>query len=128
MPAKISRRLVIDVSIAYASGGEEATFPTSKNCRDFLIAVRALGHRAVMTFAITAEMLKDFHLVEAALATDQTVTSLDDIVRNLFASTSRTAGELRSIVWVNPDKTQEQAIAWLENGAKPEKKRILGFQ
>jgi len=177
MPAKISRRLVIDASIAHASGGEEATFPTSKNCRDFLIAVRAIGHRAVMTFAITAEwnnhqshfarrwrrsmearkqtmrvsvpadsklrekikriaasdvareaMLKDLHLVEAAQATDQTVASLDENVRSLFVSASRSAGELKSIVWVNPDKTKEQVLAWLKNGAKPEKKRTLGLQ
>ena len=177
MPVKTSRRLVIDASIARASGGEEATFPTSKNCRDFLIAVRAVGHRAVMTLAIIAEwnnhqshfarrwrrsmearkkmvwvgvpadstlrdkikqiaasdnlreaMLKDLHLVEAAQATDQTVASLDESVKNLFASAARNAGELKSIVWVNPDKTKEQVIAWLKNGAKPEKKRTLGLQ
>ncbi len=177
MPTKISRRLVIDASIAHASGGEEATFPTSKNCRDFLIAVRAICHRVVMTTAIIEEwnnhqsnfarrwrvsmearkkvnrvnapvnnklrdkikkitatekdceaMLKDIHLVEAAKATEQSVASLDETVRNLFASISRRVGEFRSIVWVNPDKIEEQPMSWLENGAKPEKKRLLGFE
>jgi hypothetical protein len=72
-------------------------------------------------------MLKDIHLIEAAKVTDQTVIALDETVRNLFASMSRRVGELRSIVWANPDKTEEQSISWLENGAKPEKRRLLGF-
>ena len=72
-------------------------------------------------------ILKDFCLIEAAMATDQTVISLDEQARNLFAEAARTVGELRSIVWVNPAKTTEQPISWLENGAKPEKKRRLGF-
>ncbi|MCI0691209.1 hypothetical protein L0337_04275 [candidate division KSB1 bacterium] len=176
MPTKISRRLVIDASIAHASGGEEATFPTSKNCRDFLIAVRTICHRIVMTTAIIEEwnnhqsnftrrwrvsmearkkvnrlnapinkklrdkikeiatnekareaMFKDIHLVEAAKATDQIVVALDETVRDLFASISRSIGEMRNIVWVNPDKTEEQPISWLENGAKPEKRRMLGL-
>ncbi len=71
-------------------------------------------------------MLKDIHLIEAAKATDQTVIALDETVRNFFASISRNISEMRNIVWVNPDKAEEQPISWLENGAKPEKKRLLG--
>ncbi len=176
MPTKISRRLVIDASVAHASGGEEAIFPTSKNCRDFLKAVQTISHRIVMTPAITEEwknhqsnfarrwrvsmearkkvvrvsapaddnlrdkikhiassdkardaMLKDIHLIEAAKATDQTVIALDETVRNLFAAAGQRVGEMRNIVWVNPDKVEEKSISWLENGAKPEKKRMLGF-
>lgn len=72
-------------------------------------------------------MLKDFCLIEAAMATDHTVVSLDEEARNLFAEAAGAVGELQSIVWVNPAKTTEQPIPWLENGAKPEKKRRLGF-
>ncbi|MBI3302030.1 MAG: hypothetical protein HYZ72_08145 [Deltaproteobacteria bacterium] len=71
---------------------------------------------------------KDFLLIEAALATDRTVISLDDRVRKLFAVAARSVGELRKVVWVNPEQTEEQAVLWLENGAKPEMRYLLGFR
>jgi hypothetical protein len=177
MAAKISKRLVIDASIARSSGGKEATYPTSVHCRDFLQAILDICHRVVMTpdireewnkhqsnFArtwlrtmvakkkveyradiaadeelwntiesITASeknceaMLKDFRLIEAALATDKTVISLDDTVRKLFDNAAVQVGELRNVVWVNPDKTEEEKpIDWLKDGAQAEKKRLLG--
>ena len=55
MPAKVSRRLVIDASAARAAGGEEATYPTSKHCRDLLQAVLTICHRVVLTRDITRE-------------------------------------------------------------------------
>ena len=71
-------------------------------------------------------MQKDFHLLEAALATDQTVISLDETVRGLFKQASQQVGEIRDIIWVNPDRTaEEQPIAWLQNGAPPEPHRQL---
>ena len=177
MPARVSRRLVIDASVARSAGGEEATFPTSKHCRDFLKAVLAICHRIVMTPrgnqewrehaskftrtwrtamvsrkkvdhtnpAVSHELrdrierviasekdreaiLKDFHLIEAALMTDRTVISLDEEARRLFVAASRNLGGLRNVMWVNPDKPQERPVPWLENGAKPEKRRLLGFR
>ena len=69
---------------------------------------------------------KDFHLLQAALATDQTVISLDETVRGLFAHAAQLVGEIRDIIWVNPDRTaEEQPIAWLQNGAQPEEDRRL---
>lgn len=50
-----SRRLVIDASVAQAAGGETATFPASKMCRDFLTAVLTVCHQIVMTAEIRAE-------------------------------------------------------------------------
>jgi hypothetical protein len=55
MPTKISRRLVIDASVARSSGGEAATYPTSKHCRDFLKATLKICHRVVMTPDIMEE-------------------------------------------------------------------------
>ena len=52
---RVSKRLVIDASIARASGGKGAVDPVSKLCRDFLEAVYRVCHRAVMTTAIQAE-------------------------------------------------------------------------
>lgn len=72
-------------------------------------------------------MLKDMHLIEAAKATDHTIVSLDEIVRKLFVAAARSVTELRIVIWANPDKTEEGCIAWLEAGAKAERKRQLGF-
>ena len=55
MAAKVARRLVIDASVARAAGDLTATFPLSKQCRDFLQALLASPHLAVMTPAISAE-------------------------------------------------------------------------
>lgn len=75
-------------------------------------------------------IFKDFHLVEAALATDQRIVSLDQIMRGLLsrAVTEKGVKELQVIIWVNPDKPEEEAIAWLQNGAPYEKERCLGSQ
>ena len=71
-------------------------------------------------------MLKDFHLLQAALETDQTIISLDETIRGLFKQASQQVGEIRDIIWVNPDRTaEEQPIAWLQNGAPPEVPRRL---
>ena len=71
-------------------------------------------------------MEKDFHLLQAALATDQTIISLDETVRQLFKRASQQVGEIQDIIWVNPDRTaEEQPIGWLQNGAPPEPHRQL---
>ncbi|HBL12780.1 MAG TPA: hypothetical protein DD379_15535 [Cyanobacteria bacterium UBA11162] len=74
------------------------------------------------------EMIKDIHLVEAALVTDKTVISLDDnTARRFFSKAAAQVDELKDIVWVNPDKIEEeQPIEWLQNGANPETDRLLG--
>jgi hypothetical protein len=55
MPITVSRRLVVDASIARAAGGGEATHPTSKHCRDVLQAILTICHRLVMTPDISGE-------------------------------------------------------------------------
>ena len=58
MADKVSKRLVIDASVARAAGGEDATFPISVYCRDFLQAVLDISHRVVMTPDIRDEWNK----------------------------------------------------------------------
>jgi hypothetical protein len=70
-------------------------------------------------------MQKDTRLVEAALATERTVTSLDDRARGWFARTAGRIRRLAKIVWVNPDVPEESPIDWLRSGAKPERARTL---
>ena len=58
--------------------------------------------------------------------TDQTIISLDETVRRLFKRASQQVGEIRGIIWVNPDHTtEEQPIIWLQNDAPPEPHRQL---
>ncbi len=52
------QRLVIDASVARASGGKDAVHPTAKNCRDFLTAVLQICHCVVMTPPIIKEWKK----------------------------------------------------------------------
>jgi hypothetical protein len=76
---------------------------------------------------VVAAMLKDIHLIEAALAADKIVLSLDERVRGFFSDASRTIEELRQIHWANPEDQRERVLHWLQNGAKPEKSRLLGY-
>lgn len=69
---------------------------------------------------------KDFHLVEAAIASDRTVISLDEIVRQLFKAAAKSVAAIQKVVWVNPAVRTEQPAAWLKKGAKPEAARMLG--
>lgn len=51
------KRLVIDASIASASGGRDAVYPTAINCRTFLEEIMKLCHSIVMTRGIHREWL-----------------------------------------------------------------------
>jgi hypothetical protein len=72
-----------------------------------------------------AAMRKDWLLIEAALETDRVISSLDDIARNLFRQFSTQWGAISTVAWINPAREEEQAVKWLENGALPEKERLL---
>jgi hypothetical protein len=56
MGKKVSKRLVIDTSVARGAGGEDAVHPDSKACRDFLLAVLSICHRIV----VNAEMKQEW--------------------------------------------------------------------
>lgn len=58
MRAKKSQRLVVDASVARAAGGEDAVFPLSKQCRDFLKTTLSVCHRVVLTRAVRDEWKK----------------------------------------------------------------------
>jgi hypothetical protein len=170
-----SRALVIDASVARAAGPEGAVHPTAKHCRDFLLAVLGISHRAVFSQAIADEwkkhqsgfalawrrsmfarkkidrldvpedstlreqlaqaatnekgrtaMLKDAHLVEAALASEKRIVALDDIARDYFRTAAVSVGLLREICWVNPDKPDETPVDWLHADAPTDSFRKLG--
>ncbi len=72
-------------------------------------------------------MYKDACLIEAALATDRIVASLDEQVRELFRRATDRVGELRAIVWVNPEREEDDPILWLERGAPADSNLMLGY-
>ena len=66
---------------------------------------------------------KDLHLVEAALATDKIVVSLDD-----RAQAALCVDATRDVVWVNAVAEGGHAIYWLRNGANPVDEWKLGYR
>lgn len=73
-------------------------------------------------------MLKDIHLIEAAFQADRIVISMDETVRYCFHEITQRISLLRRIAWVNPCKSEETVIDWLQFGAELEKKRLLGYR
>jgi hypothetical protein len=74
-----------------------------------------------------AAVLKDAHLIEAALETDLTVASLDETARGLLRRVAQNVKPLQQVLWVNPTKEEEHTTEWLEGGAEIEEKKQLGF-
>lgn len=170
--AKLSRRLVVDASVACSCGNAHTADPVGKLCRDFLSSMLNSDHLAVMTPSIRLEWgrhqsnfarswrvsmvarrrivalspeetlqeklraccdgkrlaaaLKDAHLLEAALVTDQSVVSLDTSARKIYRSLCPAIKRLRAIAWINPAEPEERAVDWLEGGAQREDSRTLG--
>lgn len=174
MTQKIVLSIVIDANVARSAGPEGATHPTSKRCRDFLLAVEKLEFHIVSTLALREEwnkhqsaffklwraqmmgkkridvlsveinenlreklnkvaksererddMIKDYHLLEAALESDRRVVSCETLVRRHFAHACKSVGEINAILWINPTDETEGIFMWLENGAPDEEKRRL---
>ncbi len=65
--------------------------------------------------------LKDLHLIEAALATDRIVVSLDERARRELAVDAS-----KDIVWVNAVLEGGHAVYWLRNGAPDKEEWKLG--
>ena len=68
---------------------------------------------------------KDLHLIRAAAATDETILSRDRRALGLFCEACAVLPDLGRIVWANPDRPEEEVLAWLRAGAKPEESRQI---
>jgi hypothetical protein len=66
---------------------------------------------------------KDLHLIEAAIATDNVVVSLDDRAHADFRVEAAA-----NITWVNALDAGGHAAYWLRKGAKPVKRWKLGHR
>ncbi len=71
-------------------------------------------------------MLKDAHLLEAALLCSHRIASLDEVARNSFANASAECSEIADVVWVNPTNSSEGVCDWLDEGGMLEPTRTLG--
>lgn len=105
---------------------EMISSPHNDILRDKLISLigKQIGKYRV-TKETYAKMLKDWHLLEAALVTDKVILTLDK-VRFHYKAISAQFNEIRTITWVNPDGLEEEAVSWLEAGARPDAHRMLG--
>ena len=71
----------------------------------------------------TRSAQKDLHLVEAALATDKIVISLDDRARTELSVPSAV-----EVMWVHPVDEGGRVIYWLNKGAEPVDEWKLGVR
>ncbi len=90
--------------------------------------MRARIEELVTDVRISRIMLKDIHLIEAAVQTDRVVASLDEIARGHFARVSASFDEIDRIVWVNPTRESERLESWLRRGAPENRSRQLGYR
>ncbi len=94
---------------------------TSKAKVEAIADIRNEELRAEVPETVSAQ--KDLHLVEAALATDKIVISLDDRARTELAV--HAAAE---VMWVHPVDEGGHLIYWLRSGAAPVTEWKLGHR
>jgi hypothetical protein len=63
-------------------------------------------------------MLKDVHLIAAAMAADGVIASRDARARNLFAGIAAEVQGLGKIAWQHVDANNGDAVQWLSAGAR----------
>jgi hypothetical protein len=130
-------RMVMTNDIAEEWGRHQSGFSLrwrrSMNAKKKIIRVAVARNDALRARLAEIELdrqtreniLKDFHLVEAALATDQAILSLDRSARIGFKQAAKGVGLLRPLVWLVPSSPEHKTVEWLEQGAVLETKRTL---
>lgn len=125
---KISHRMVMTAALAAEWDRHQSLYATrwraemrSRNKVVDIAYVRNDDLRSQVS--VSKAVLKDLHLVEAALATDQIVISLDD-----RAQTALCVEASQEVTWVNAVAEGGHAIYWLRDGAPPKKEWKLGYQ
>jgi hypothetical protein len=124
---KISHRAVMTATLIQEWDSHQSLFASTwraeMRSRDKIVDLGNVENEQVrQQVRLFKAVLKDLHLVEAALATDKIVVSLDD----------RAAADLRvdatkHVVWVNAVAEGGHAIYWLRAGAKPKEEWKLGY-
>lgn len=70
-------------------------------------------------------IMKDIHLIEAALMTDNIIISCDDTLRQALSKIKDKVGPLKKLFWINPALEGEKAIEWLKKPYMKDKSRRL---
>lgn len=71
-------------------------------------------------------LMKDKHLLEAALVSDQRIASCDENAREPAKQLAESCPPVRDILWINPANHNETPLPWLQLGAPLEPQRLLG--
>ena len=96
--------------------------PIRPTARDKLLrAVEVSGQSQLNKKAMT----KDLLLLDAALASDRRIASLDEKARWAFSLLAAGVARIRTVVWVNPACSDDKPVDWLRKGARPAKARML---
>ena len=97
---------------------------------DISVEANGLLRTAMILDASEAEaeiMLKDVHLIEAAMATARRVVSREVACRACFVAAAVCVAAVRTVCWVNPAAADEEPVEWLRRGAPLDPHRLLGF-
>ena len=76
---------------------------------------------AAKTASDRKAMLKDAHLIAAAMAADGVIASRDARARDLFAGIAADVKGLGTIAWQHIDEADADALRWLRAGARPDR-------
>ena len=125
---KISHRIVMTVSLATEWDRHQSLYTarwraemrTRKKVLDIADVQNEDLRRQV---PVSRAVQKDLHLIEAALATDKVVVSLDD-----RAQAALCVEATKEVTWVNAVEEGGHAIYWLRDGAPPKNEWKLGYQ
>ena len=121
--AAVSKRLVIDASVASAAG--LTMKPDSRRCREFLQAVLRISHRAAMTPLLRGEWKRHQSLFSARWLAEMTskakVEAIAD-VRNdeLRAQAPRTASAQKDLHLVEAALVTDKIVISLDDRARTE--------
>lgn len=88
--------------------------------------LRLMIVRATDSNAKQEAMLKDIHLIEAALNADKIVFSIDETAKGYFREATQSIIILRQIAWINPC-LYESCFLWLQDGAESVEEHILAY-
>ncbi len=62
-------------------------------------------------------------VIDACVASSKIIISHDERAREAFSSAASKVHALKDLTWVNPDCEEEDVVAWLQAGARPERHR-----
>lgn len=75
---------------------------------------------------VKKSIIKDLHLVEAALSTDEIVISCDDRMRNHLKTMCNECKSVKRLMWGSPIKISDDLKGWIDKNFKREECREIG--